>query len=70
MAESLFAVLECEFVNRRSFRDPDDARGAVLEFIDGWYTPRRRYSTIGQRPSIRYFRRYEQASASKPETLH
>ena len=42
MAESLFAVLECEFVNRRSFRDPDDARGAVLEFIDGWYTPRRR----------------------------
>ena len=37
MAESFFATLECELIDRRSFHTPAEARRAVFEFIEGWY---------------------------------
>ena len=37
MAESFFATLECELIDRRSFQTPAEARRAVFEFIEGWY---------------------------------
>ena len=70
MAESFFATLECELIDRSRFRDPDEARLAVFEYIEGWYNPHRRHSAIGYQSPIRYERQYEQAATSKPETVH
>jgi putative transposase len=70
MAESFFATLECELIDRSRFRNPDDARLAVFEYIEGWYNPHRRHSAIGYQSPIRYERQYEQASTPKPETVH
>ena len=37
MAESFFATLECELIDRRSFRTHAQARMAIFKFIEGWY---------------------------------
>ena len=47
MAESLFATLECELIDRRAFRTQADARMAIFEFIEGWYNRKRRHSALG-----------------------
>jgi putative transposase len=47
MAESFFATLECELLDRQSFRTQRDARDAVLEFVEAWYNPHRRHSSLG-----------------------
>ena len=71
MAESFFATLECELLQRTRFRDPEEARRAVFEYIEGWYNPRRRHSAIGYQSPLRYERRHAQARAApKPETVH
>ena len=46
MAESFFANLECELLNRRSFKTKIEARLAVFTWIEGWYNPRRRHSAL------------------------
>jgi putative transposase len=48
MAESFFATLECELIDRRSWQTKTQARLALFSFIEGWYNPRRRHSGLGQ----------------------
>ena len=48
MAESFFATLECELLDRTRFRTQAEARMAVFEFIEGWYNSHRRHSSLGQ----------------------
>ena len=44
MAESFFASLECELLNRRSLETKIEAPLAVFTWIGGWYNPRRHHS--------------------------
>ena len=41
MAESFFATLECELIDRRVWKTQTEARLAVFSWIEGWYNPRR-----------------------------
>ena len=54
LCESFFATLECELLDRHSFRSRDQARRTVFEFIEGWYNPHRRRSSIGYRSPLKY----------------
>lgn len=54
MAESFFASLECELIDRRSFRTKAEARTALFTWIEGWYNPRRRHSALGYRSPINF----------------
>jgi putative transposase len=54
LCESFFATLECELLDRHSFRSRDEAGRAVFEFIEGWYNPHRRHSSIGYVSPARY----------------
>lgn len=54
MAESFFATLECELLDRRRFRTQAEARVAIFRYIEGWYNPHRRHSSLGQRSPMRY----------------
>ena len=56
MCESFFATLECELIDRTRFRSHAEARRAVFEFIEGWYNPRRRHSSIGYLSPINFER--------------
>ena len=47
MAESFFATLECELIDRHSFKTQAEAKMAIFEFIEGWYNPHRRHSSRG-----------------------
>ena len=47
MAESFFATLECELIDRRSWQTKMEARLALFTYIEGWYNPRRRHSALG-----------------------
>jgi len=47
VAESFFGTLECELLDRYTFRTQADARQAVFRYIEGWYNPRRRHSSLG-----------------------
>jgi putative transposase len=56
MAESFFATLETELLDRTTFRSQTDARMAVFDFIEGWYNPHRRHSALDYRSPIDYER--------------
>lgn len=47
VAESFFATLKNEMYHRRSFATRDEARFAVIEFIESYYNRRRPHSSIG-----------------------
>ena len=47
LAESFFATLECELLDRVRFRTQAEARIAIFDFIEGFYNPSRRHSSIG-----------------------
>jgi putative transposase len=44
MAESFFATLECELLDRTRFETQGEAHRSVFEWIEGWYNPHRRHS--------------------------
>jgi hypothetical protein len=56
MYESFFATLECELLARHRFRTRAEAQSTVFAFIEGWYNPRRRHSSIGYRSPLDYER--------------
>ncbi len=47
LCESFFATLECELLDRRRFKNQQEARMAVFEFLEGWYNLHRRHSALG-----------------------
>jgi putative transposase len=56
MAESFFATLECELLDRRKFPSQVEARTAIFEYIEGWYNPRRRHSSLGYLSPVEFER--------------
>jgi putative transposase len=58
MAESFFASLECELIDRRSFQSKAEARLALFTYIEGWYNPRRRHSALGRISPINFERNH------------
>jgi putative transposase len=46
MAESFFASLKCELVDRYDFATRAAAELAIFKYVEGWYNPRRRHSAL------------------------
>jgi putative transposase len=71
MAESFFASLECELIERRSFKTKTEARHALFTYIEGWYNPRRRHSALDYRSPANFERQQRDVIASRrPSTDH
>ena len=62
MAESFFATLECELLDRRKFPTQAESRMANFEYIEGWYNPHRRHSRLDYRSPLNFERSYQQAA--------
>jgi len=62
LCESFFATLECELLDRHSFRTQPEARLAVFDFIEGFYNPRRRHSALGYHSPMAYERSHHPSS--------
>jgi putative transposase len=71
MAESFFATLERELLSRRRFRSQAEAKMAVFEWIEGWYNPHRRHSSLGYRSPVNYERAHQRTGSvvRTPELL-
>jgi putative transposase len=70
MAESFFATLERELLNRRNFRSQAEAKMAIFEWLEGWYNPHRRHSALGYRSPVNYERAHQHRSVTAtPELL-
>lgn len=58
MAESFFASLECELLDRNHLLTRDEARAATFAWIEGWYNPHRRHSSLGYLSPQEFERRF------------
>lgn len=67
MAESFFATLECELIDRRCFRTQAQARMAIFQFLEGWYNAKRRHSALGYLSPVDFERIV--ATQSAPATV-
>jgi putative transposase len=56
LCESFFATLECELLDQHKFRTQAEAKMAVFDFIEGFYNPRRRHSSLGQKSPLNFER--------------
>ena len=63
MAESFFATLECELLNRTTLSTHAEARAAVFEFVEGWYNTLRRHSALGYVSPLEFERLHTAAPA-------
>ena len=66
MAESFFATLECELLDRTTFKSHAQAKGALFQFIEGWYNPRRRHSSLGYLSPNAFEREYAERQVREP----
>jgi len=57
LAESFFASLECELIDRSRWRSQSAARMAVFDYSEAFYHPRRRHSAPGYLSPCEYERR-------------
>jgi len=64
MAESFFATLECELLDRQAFRNRTEARLAVFDYIEGFYNTRRLHSALGYLTPAEFERRVAQGTAA------
>jgi len=62
MCESFNATLECELLARWKFKDPREASLAVFDYIEGFYNPQRRHTSIGNISPAEFERRMTQAA--------
>ncbi|MCL4162939.1 UNVERIFIED_CONTAM: hypothetical protein GTU68_031657 [Idotea baltica] len=69
MCESFFATLECELIDRSTFRTRQDARSAVFEFIECFYNRYRRHSALGQRSPMQFEHEEDPACGKAAEIL-
>ena len=56
VAESFFATLEREVLSRRTFGSQAEAKLAIFDWLEGWYNPHRRHSSLGYRSPVNYER--------------
>jgi transposase InsO family protein len=61
MAESFFATLDCELLDRHRSRTRIEARVAVFDYLEGFYNPHRRHSALGQLSPTNYERNHQPA---------
>lgn len=61
MCESFNAILECELLVKYRFATQRAAALKVFEFIEAFYNPRRRHTSIGSISPMEFERRMSQA---------
>ena len=63
MAESFFGTLQLELLDRRRWETRAELAQAIFEYIEVFYNPRRRHSSIGYHSPIDYETRHSTTQA-------
>jgi hypothetical protein len=67
-AESCISTIKMELVRRQSFRTRDQARLAIFDYIEAFYNPLRRHSTLGYISPDAYERQYRSTKHESQKT--
>jgi putative transposase len=62
VAESFFATLECELLERHPWPTRTGLRTAVFDFIEVFYNRQRRHSTLGYASPVSYEQQHASAA--------
>ena len=65
VAESFFATQKTELVYRRRFATRAEAREAIFDFIETFYNPRRRHSTLGYLSPMEFEKKFIEEKKSR-----
>jgi putative transposase len=57
MVEAFFKSLKAELIWRNRWETRCQAEGAIFQYIDGFYNPRRRHSSLGGKSSLAFERK-------------
>ena len=68
VCETFHATLKKERIYRQSWPMRAEARAAIFEYIEGWYNPRRRHSTLGYLSPIEFERHHIELAQLALET--
>ena len=63
MVESFFGTLQLELLDRRRWTSRKELAQAIFEYIEAWYNPQRRHSSIEYMSPIEYENRHTPAKA-------
>lgn len=74
-AESFIATIKKELINRRRFKTRNEARLAIFDYIECFYNPVRRHSSLGYLSPVEYEEAMaeeesEKARIGRPEGVH
>ena len=58
--ESFMATIKTELVKRTTFKSRDAARLAIFEYIEAFYNPLRRHSTLGYESPVEFEQIYSE----------
>ena len=61
MMESFFGTLQLELLDQRTWDTRAQLASAIFEWIEGWYNPRRRHTSIEHLSPVDYERRFTAA---------
>jgi putative transposase len=70
MCESFLTTLKCELIDRHRFATKAESEIAVFRFIEGFYNPSRRHSSIGYLSPIQFeiARQSDRAQTDTPDS--
>jgi hypothetical protein len=68
VCETFHATLKKERIYRQAWPTRAAARTAIFQYIEGWYNPRRRHSTLGYLSPVEFERLQAQPAAAALET--
>jgi putative transposase len=69
VCETFHASLKKERIYRQSWPTRAEARAAIFEYIEGWYNPRRRHSTLGYLSPVEFERHQTELTAPRVSTV-
>lgn len=69
VAESFFATLQVELLDRRSWLTRGQLRAAIFEYIEGFYNRRRRHSSLGYLSPNEFHDRWSQQASHQVEAV-
>ena len=58
MIESFWSTMQRELLDTRRWEDPAQLASAIFEWIEGWYNPRRRHTSLDDLSPADYERRH------------
>ncbi len=61
LAESLFATVECELLQRVRLTNREEAKTEIFRFLEGFYNRRRRHSALGYVAPVEFERSWSEA---------